>query len=148
MQWCNLPYVIIDLAIVSSMGNRTSTCLLYNNCMIKLIIVLSNFTFKCRLVNETHAIALVQAGSQANQLASAIDRIGSMTNFTKNHASKSFFFSQDSKETCPLIFVSAIKKVHQSNIPFVKTINMYVFTKGIIRKTNCYWHMRFFFDLY
>ena len=116
--------------------------------MIKLIIVLLNFAFKCRLVNETRAIALVQAGSQANQLASTIDRIESMTNFTENPASKSFFFSQDSKETCPLIFVSAIKKVHQRNIQFVKTINMYVFTKGIIRKTNCYWHVHFFFNLY
>ena len=25
---------------------------------------------------------------------------------------------------------------------------MYVFIKGITRKTNCYWHVRFFFDLY
>ena len=117
--------------------------------MIKTIIVLLNFAFKCRLVNETCAIALVQVGMQANQLASVIDGAGNKTNFIKNRASKIFFFSQDSKETCCLVFVSIIKKVYQENIPFVKTIHtMYVFIKGIIGKTNCYWRMRFFFDLY
>ena len=60
--------------------------------MIKTIIVLLNFAFKCRLVNETRAIALVQAGTQADQLASAIDRVGNIINFTKNRARKSFFF--------------------------------------------------------
>ena len=33
--------------------------------MIKLIINLLNFAFKCRLVTETHVIALIQAGMQA-----------------------------------------------------------------------------------
>ena len=64
-----------------------------------------------RLVNETRAITLVQAGTQANQFASVIDCAGNITNFTENHAGKSFFFSEDSKETCPLIFVSVIRKV-------------------------------------
>ena len=32
---------------------------------------------------------------------------------------------------------------YQENIPFVKTIHMYVFIKGIIMKTNCYWQARF-----
>ena len=54
-----------------------------------------------RLVNETRAITLVQAGPQANQVASAIDRAGSVTNFTENRAGKSFFFSEVSRETCP-----------------------------------------------
>ena len=45
-----------------------------------------------RLVNETRAIALVQAGTQANQFASAIDRADNITNFTENRAGKSFFF--------------------------------------------------------
>ena len=71
--------------------------------MIKTIIVLLNFAFKCRLVNETRAIALVQAGTQADQLASATDRVGNIINFTKNRARKSFFFSQDLKETFSLI---------------------------------------------
>ena len=71
--------------------------------MIKTIIVLLNFAFKCRLVNETRAIALVQAGTQADQLASAIDRVGNIINFTKNRARKSFFFSQDLKDTFSLI---------------------------------------------
>ena len=38
--------------------------------MIKTIIVLLNFAFECRLVNDTHMIALMQAGKQANQLTS------------------------------------------------------------------------------
>ena len=54
---------------------------------------------------------LVQAGTQANQFASAIDCTSNITNFTENHTGKSFFFSEDSKETCPLIFVSVIRKV-------------------------------------
>ena len=93
-------------------------------------------------------IGLVQAGKQANQLARMIDCAGNITNFTINCASKSFFFSEDSKEMCSLIFVSLIKKVYQENIPFMKTIHMYVFIENIIRKTNCYWHMHFLFDLY
>ena len=116
--------------------------------MIKLIIVLLNFAFKGPLVNETCAITFVQAGTQANRLASTIDRAGNITNFTENRASKSFFFSQNSKETYSLIFVSVIKKVYQGNIPFVKTIHMYVFIKGIIGKMNCYCQVHFFFDLY
>ena len=103
--------------------------------MTKTVIVLLNFTFKCRLVNETRAIMLMQAGTQANQLASTIDCAGKITNFTKNDTSKSFFFSQDSKEMCSLIFVSLNKKLHQENIPFLKTIHiMYDFIKGIIGK--------------
>ena len=105
--------------------------------MIKTIIVLLNLAFKCRLVNETRAIALMQAGTQANHLASAIDRAGNITNFTENHACK-LFFSQYSKGMCSLIFAPAIKKVYQQNIPFVKPIHiMYVFIKSIIGKTNC-----------
>ena len=61
---------------------------------------------------------------------------------------KVVFFSQDSKEKSALIFASVIKKVYQENIPFVKTIDMYVFIKGIIGKTNCYLYVFFFFDLY
>ena len=52
----------------------------------------------------------MQAGTQANQFASAIDSAGNITNFTENRAGKSFFFSQDSKEICYLIFVSDIRK--------------------------------------
>ena len=116
--------------------------------MTKTIIILLNFAFNCRLVNETCTIMLMQAGTQANQLASVIGCAGNITNFTKNCASKSFFSFQDSKGTCSLIFVSVIKKVYQQDIPFVKTIHTYVFIKGIIRKKNCYWHVHFFFDLY
>ena len=112
--------------------------------MIKTISVLLNLAFKCRLVNETlHSCRL--AHRQNNW-----SRTGNITNFTNNCTSESFFFfSQDSKEMSSLIFVSVIKKVYQENIPFMKQIHiMYVFIKGIIWKTNCYWHMYFFFDLY
>ena len=73
--------------------------------MIKIIIILLNFAINCRFLSDTRVIALVQAGMQANRLASAIDCAGNITNFTENHASKSFFFSQDSKDMCSLIFV-------------------------------------------
>ena len=52
-----------------------------------------------RLVNGTCVITLVQAGMQANQFASTIDRACNITNFVENCTSKSSFFSQDSKET-------------------------------------------------
>ena len=42
----------------------------------------------CSLVNETHTIMLVQAGTQANPFASAIDRTSTITNFTKNCSGK------------------------------------------------------------
>ena len=58
----------------------------------------------------TGTIGLMQVGKQANQLASAIDRAGNI-NFTEHCASKSVFFSQDSKETCSLIFVCHKKGV-------------------------------------
>ena len=45
-----------------------------------------------RLVDETCAIVLMQAGMQANQFASAIDRGGNIRNFTDDRAGKSFFF--------------------------------------------------------
>ena len=61
-----------------------------------------------KLVSETCAIALVQADTQVNQFASGIDRAGNITNFTENRAGK--VFSQDSKETYSLIFVSVIRK--------------------------------------
>ena len=67
-------------------------------------------------------------------MAIAIDHASNITNFPKNRTSESFF-SQDSKEMCSLIFVSAIKTVYWENIPFLKPIHMYVFIKNIIRKT-------------
>ena len=64
-----------------------------------------------RLVNEqVYVIMLMQEGTQANQFANVIDRAGNITNFVGNRRGKSFFFSQDSKETRYLIFVSAIRK--------------------------------------
>ena len=41
-----------------------------------------------RLVSETGTVALEQAGAQANQFTSAIDRAGNITNFTENRAGK------------------------------------------------------------
>ena len=52
----------------------------------------------------------MHACTQSKQFASAIDRTGNI-NFTENRIGKSFFFFfQDSKETCSLIFVSVIRK--------------------------------------
>ena len=107
--------------------------------MIKTIIVLLNFAFKCRPVKETRMIALWQA--RGKPIGQRNWPAGNIRNFIENHAGKSLFFSQDSKEMRSLIFASVIKKVYQENIPFVKTIHMYVFIKGIIRKMNCYWHV-------
>ena len=65
------------------------------------IILSFDITHPTSLVNETRMIALVQAGMQANQFTNAIDRTGSITNFTENRAGKSFLFSRDSKKPCP-----------------------------------------------
>ena len=64
-----------------------------------------------RLVKKTRTIALVQAGMQADQFARSIDCSGNITHFTENHTGRSFFFTEDSKETCPQIFVTVIRKV-------------------------------------
>ena len=50
-----------------------------------------------RLVSDTHVIAFVQTGTQANQFASGIDCPDNIANFAENRAGKSFFFSEDSK---------------------------------------------------
>ena len=52
---------------------------------------LVSFTVSNRLVNETCTIVLVQAGTQTNQIASAIDCAGNIINFTEDHAGKNFF---------------------------------------------------------
>ena len=118
--------------------------------MIKTIVLL-NFAFKCRsaltlLVNETQAIVLVQAGTQANQIASAIDCAGNI-NFTENCSSKSFLLFQDSKETCSLIFVchkkggSGKHSIRENNTWTVT--GMYVFFLICIKlvniKTKLFW---------
>ena len=78
-------------------------------------------------------IALVQAGMQANQLASPIDRAGNITNFLKTQKRR------------VLYFLCVIKKgAYQGNIPFLKTIHIMLILTGI---TNGYWHARFFFDM-
>ena len=69
--------------------------------MIKTIIVLLNFALKCRLVNVTRAIALVQAGTQADQLASAIHRTGNNTQITQEKVS---FFLKTQKRDEPFNF--------------------------------------------
>ena len=55
----------------------------------------------------------MQAGTQANQLASTIDCTGNI-------------FSQDSKETCSLFFVSVIKKGVSGKHPVRKHNTYYV----------------------
>ena len=62
-----------------------------------------------RLVNEIRAIALVQAGTQANQFASAIDRAGNITKFTENRGGKSFFFLKLKRDLSLNFFVCHTK---------------------------------------
>ena len=105
------------------MGNITSTCTIAP--MIKAITVFLNFAFKYSLVSETRAIALMQAGMQANQLASVIDCAGSITNFTENRASKSFFFSRLKRNVffnfcvCHKKGVSGKHPIHENNTYYV-----------------------------
>ena len=79
--------------------------------VVEMFLVVEGQDSTCPGLSMRPALALVQSGTLANQFASAIDFAGNITNFTENRAGKSFFFSEDSKETCPLIFVSAIRKV-------------------------------------
>ena len=103
--------------------------------MIKTIIDLLNLAFKCSLVSETSWLHLCRlARRQIIWPVRLIMQATYITNFPRNRKSKSFF-SQDSKEMCSLIFVSAIKTLYPENIPFLKPIHMYVFIKNIIRKT-------------
>ena len=88
----------MDLAVVSSMGNRTSTCLMYGSFHDKNNFFFINFAFKCRLVIETHTIVLMQASNQANLLASAIDHVTNTTNFSENCTSNSFFFLKTKRD--------------------------------------------------
>ena len=61
--------------------------------MIKTVTVLLNFAFKwLRLVNETHTIRLVQAGKQANQLASTVDHTGTAMQFLQEIVQAKVYF--------------------------------------------------------
>ena len=62
---------------------------------------------------------------QANQFANVIDRAGNITNFVGNHGGKILSFSQDSKETRYLIFVSVIRKGISGKHP-IRENNTYV----------------------
>ena len=97
--------------------------------MIKTVIFLLKFPFKCRLINEIRTSVLVQASKQANQLTSAIDCVENifLNKFYRKLRKQKIIFCQNSKETCSLMFVSAIKMMYQENTPFVKTIHMHVF---------------------
>ena len=103
------------------MGNRTSTCLMYDSSHDKIMVLL-NFAFKCSLVNETSTTALVQAGTQANQLASATDHTGNIASFTKNRTSKGFFFFSRLKGdifVCHKKGVSGKHPIHENNTYYV-----------------------------
>ena len=68
---------------------------------------------------------LMQAGTRVNQFANVIDHAGNITHFVGNRGGKSFFFSQDSKETRYLIFVSVIRKGISGKHP-IRENNTYV----------------------
>ena len=73
---------------------------------ISLIIIDFLFSFKLKIIHNSGLSmrpaqsCLCRQGMQADQFVSAIDHIGNITNFTKNRTFKSFFFSEDLKETC------------------------------------------------
>ena len=94
--------------------------------MIKTIIVLLNFAFKwLKIVNETCTIGLVQAGKQANQLASTIDCACNITSFTENSTSKSFFFFSRLKRDVIFNFCVSHKKDVSGKHP-IRENNIYV----------------------
>ena len=62
-----------------------------------------------RLVIETCTIALVQAGTQANQFASTIDRAGKL--YQKSCRQKFLFFLKTQKNLVLIFFLSVIRKV-------------------------------------
>ena len=73
------------------------------------------YTVSIRLVNETRMIALVQAGTQANQFASTIDCTGNINKFYRKSLRRNFLF-----------FLKTQRRL------FLKTLS--VLRKGIIRK--------------
>ena len=66
--------------------------------------------------------------------------------YRKLHRQK-FLFFMTQKRFQLLNFCVSWRKVYQENISFLEKIHMYAFIKGANRKTNCYWHVHFFFDL-
>ena len=105
--------------------------------MIKTFIVLFNLAFKCRLVNET---SRVQAGTQANQLASAIDRAGNKKFYRKSRRRKFLFFSRLKKDVF-FNFCACHKKSVSGKHPFSYScgsgliqISLTDFTSARIRK--------------
>ena len=79
----------------------TGCWFLLDHCLVSIIF---------RLVNETRAIVLVQAGMQENQFASMIYHTGNIKNFTENHQGKSFFFFWRLKRDLSLNFCVCHKK--------------------------------------
>ena len=104
------------------MGNRTSTCLMYDSSHDKIMVLL-NFAFKCSLVNETSTTALVQAGTQANQLASATDHTGKHSKFhQKSHKQRFLFFLKTQRRhfcVCHKKGVSGKHPIHENNTYYV-----------------------------
>ena len=93
-------------------------------------------------------IGLEQAGTRSIVQASANDGAGNITNFTENRTSKFLFFSRFKRDVF-FNFCVCHKKGVSGKHPIREPIHiMYVFIKGIIEKTNCYWQVRYFFDLY
>ena len=65
------------------MGNRISTSLIYNSYHDKINYRFIVLCFYMKACQGTHTIMLVQAGMQANHLASTTDHAGNITNFLK-----------------------------------------------------------------
>ena len=89
-----------------------------------------------------------QACRQINLPARLIAQAAKQILLKIAQAKVSFFFSRLKRDLLLNFCVCHKKKVYQENISFVKTIHKHVFIKGTTRKTNCYWHVHFFFDLH
>ena len=112
---------------------KSSISFIQKNLFIHLTVW---FVHVLRLASKTCAIALMQAGFQANQFASIIDRTDKITNFTKNHARKSFFFFRRLKRDFHLNFCICHKKSKIMNskkknllVLFIHKIHVILFSK-------------------
>ena len=113
---------------------KSSISFIQKNLFIHLTVW---FVHVLRLASKTCATALMQAGFQTNQFASIIDRTDKITNFTKNHASKSFFFFRRLKRDFPLNFCICHKKSKIMNwkkknnllVLFIHKIHVILFSK-------------------
>ena len=91
-----------------------------------------------RLVNETCAITLVQAGTQANQFVSAIDQAGNITHYWKSCRQKFFFLK--TKKSLVLKSLCIIRQVKswivQNNLLLLFVCKIHVIYCKVLKVFN------------